>query len=324
MQPPRTLSEAVTHFLRRYDNPHSRHAYESVLRPFVESYGPAQPLTAITPEALDDWHYHMRQRGNAPATINSRTRHMRAFWNWCVKRGYIDISPARFLEQIKEELVLETKAIPTETMDAMLKAAMHRPNEFLRLRDTAILALLVTYGARCGDVASLRLPRINFQERWIVLYAKGRKENLLPLPPDTGWLLAQWVEHRLKLAPDPDHDLCFVTIRKRDGNRHQPLTPGGIQSMFRRLSQAMSDGSYGPHSARHLRGKLNALAGVPEHVTQNIMNHSDPNTTRQYSRVGFVEAARVLDQHELLPDIQKAASTNPEFWKERRIGRAAY
>lgn len=318
---PQTLEEALTRFLMRYDNPSTIRVYRRLLGEFVGYFGPRTPLAAISPEHLDEWHYLMRD-GLAVATINSRVRHMKAFWNWCVRREYIPKSPARFLEYIRQDLAFGSKALPVDTLDRIFEAATDRANEFLRLRDSAILALIITYGARAGDVASLRLSRINFDEGVLILYGKGRKDNALPIPHDAGVLLRQWVDYRRGLDPDPDHDYCFVTIRTRPGERYQPLTSAGIQVMFRRLSKAVSDGSYGPHSARHLRAKLNTLAGVPEHLTQMVLNHSDPSITRQYARLDLRDARAVLEkleqQRPLLRKNKSAGdTTDPAFWRKK-------
>jgi integrase/recombinase XerD len=278
-QPPRRIDDTITAFLAQYSNPETRRTYGKTLSPFAEAVGTHRALESITPELMDTWHQGLCQRDLAPATIASRTKMIKIFWNWCVRREYITQNPARFLVVRPYNKLLASKAIPGDILRAMFDAAQHKPCAFLAARDTAILALLITYGARVGDVARLTLEDIRLDEHQIVFHLKGTKKHLLPLPDQTSHYLANWLALRSACTPDPTHHRVFVTIHTRPGHRHAPLTATGMATLIRRLSQHVGRQGYGPHAIRHWRGQTLADQRVPPTIVQAILGHSHVRTT---------------------------------------------
>jgi integrase len=301
--PLRRLDDTIAAFLVKYDNLVTKETYEQTLVPFAEVVGSDQVLESVTPEMVDDWYLRLANKGLANATMRSRTKMVKVFWNWCVRREYVTRSPARFLviKQYKPNTV--SKAIPTEVLVAMFELAQRKPYTFLAFRDTAILALLITFGARVGAVARLTLRDIHFQKRSISLHIKGGREHVLPLPKQTGKHLAAWLEMRATCFPDPTHDYVFANIHTRPGHRHRPLAAGSISTMVRRLSQRVCGQGYGPHSIRHWRGQTLADQRIAPTIVQAILGHTNVKTTlehyynQDWSRVEYVLRVYELGQN---------------------------
>ena len=299
-RPPRRLAETLAAFLARYDNPVTRQTYAKVLRPLAAELGPHRALAAITPEELDAWQQRLRDRGLAAATLASRTKAVKTFWNWCVRREYIARSPARFLAVKRPQQALISKAIPGDVLAAMWAAAQRKRSPFLAARDTAILALLITFGARAGDVARLRLSGVDLDHRQIVFRVKGDTLRRLPLPPQTARHVAAWLAIRARLDPDPEHDYVFVNIHTRPGHRYGPLASGSISTLINRLSARVSGRAYGPHAIRHWRGQTLADERLPPTIVQAILGHSDVRITLEhYYNQDASRVRRVLETYEL-------------------------
>lgn len=294
MSQPDTLEEAVRAFLRKKKNPGTRRAYAQVLEPFARDFGPRRPLDTITTQDIDAWDDMLTARSLAAATVTSHYKRMKAFWNWCVERELADISPARFLKIRKRRVNLASKALPVNIRTAMLDAVQRKPARLPRLRDTAILALIATYGARGIDVQRLTLPRINFAQEWIVWHTKGDHEDRRPLPPDTAAHLRTWIDFRQTLHPDPAHNFVFVNIRTAPGQRYQPLKAGSIQTMFKRLALRVCGQMHGPHSARHLRAQELLDAGFPAELVMEILGHQSRETLANYANQDWDRQKRAL------------------------------
>lgn len=297
---PVTLSEAIDRFYTGYDNPQTVLAYRRVLDLFRASFGPRRTLSSITPDDIDAWNQALRthQPYLSPWTLATRRKRLKVFFNWAVEREYIDRSPARYLKVNQPRIKTDSKAMPGDVLLAMLELARHKGDAFTQARDTAIVALIVTFSARVGDVARLRLSYIS--PGWVGFVVKGYKENRLPMPPRTWQILEAWLEIRRALNPDPDHDYLFANNRLTPGNRFAPLTVGGITSMIRRLSKEASGHAYGPHSMRHWFGQAQFDAGTPATVIQAIMGHSDVQTTlAHYSNQDYERMRAILEKTEL-------------------------
>lgn len=87
-----------------------------------------------------------------------------------------------------------------------------------RLRDRAIVLLLVRLGLRAGDVAQLRLQDIDWNRGTLQVIGKGRYQVRLPLPQDVGDAMLRYLERR------PTNNADYVFIRSiapyRSGTLH--------------------------------------------------------------------------------------------------------
>lgn len=318
------LVDVVAAYLELQKNPHTRRAYQQALRPLVEAHCDRQ-LSEITPVDLDRWKDALHERGLAEATIASRTKAMKSFWKWCVTRELVSENPARYLKIRSRRINKSAKALSPDVRSAMLHAVEQKREELPRLRDTAIMALIVTYGARSIDIARLTLSRVNLVQGWLVFDRKGHNEDRQPLPPETAQILRAWIEYRLQLDPDPNHNFVFVNVRTRPGQRYQPLQAASIQTMFKRLAKQVCGEMHGPHSARHLRAQELLDAGLPRELVAQILGHSSPETLAYYANQDWERQKRALNAYELghSPTMKPAIPRGriveiaPEFFRKR-------
>lgn len=294
-----TLSEAAARFLAQYDNSETVRNYRNAIRLLPDDLVD-RPISAVTAEALDDWRVALRERGLAPATIGCRIRVIKAFFNWCVRRDYLDSSPARFLKAPHYHPDMASKAMPEQVVKAVLRKVRYKTG-FTDRRDAAILALMTTFGSRAGDVARLRLSYLRCAGQGRIKFVvKGGKIIYLPLPDETAVKMEDWLEIRRQLDPDPVNDFVFVSNRTSPGRRYQPLRPDSISRMVRRLSKDVSGRTYGAHSIRHWKGQSLADARVPPTIVQAILAHSDVKTTLDhYYNQDDERVAAVLDEHQV-------------------------
>lgn len=304
------LGEAVAQFIARYDNPLSARAYRQVLDGVLAVISPDTPLQDVTREDLDRWDQKLRARSLADATIATRRCKVRAFFNWCQSRGYIEEHVASHLRVRRPRVSMASKAIPSGVLTAMMAAVRQRREPAIALRDAAILALMVTFGVRRGDIARLTLRRVSLREDWIVFRVKGDNEVRLPLPPETAGILAAWLELRTRLTPDTPHTYVFTAVREDEHDRYRPLSPDAIAAMIRRLSEEVCGTAYGPHSIRHWFGQQQADRRIPPTLLRDIMGHSDVKITLDfYYNQDFERARRVLVETELAKALRPAPET---------------
>lgn len=301
-----TLRQAIRRYLRQTENPNTKAAYEKTLAAFADGYGGDRLLTSFDEDDIDEWDAAVRQRDLADATINTHRKRMKSFWNWCVKRGYVEASPARFLTIRKDRASRSNKAIPTGVLRAMLEVVVSKRDNFIACRDAAILSLLVTYGARRGDVARLTLDRVDFAGGWICFRVKGGADHRLPLLDQPAELLLAWHALRAGLDPDPVHEAFFVNNRLTPPHRYGPLSAESISSIVKRLSHEVSGRYYGPHAIRHWRGQSLMDNRVPVTIIADVLGHSNPRITlAHYGNQDGVRVANILADTSLTPQLPK-------------------
>jgi integrase len=294
-----TLEDAAQRYLNRFSNPSTHEHIEYVMRGLLAELGPATPLDAITPDDLDRWNGQLVHQGYAASTLAVRRRHVRAFFAWCINRELIDgKSPARFIEIREPRRGLTNRAMPEQVLADILKAARSHPYRILAVRNTAILTLLATYGARVGDVTRLTLDRVRFDRQVLVFRVKGGKDLELPILPEVDHVLRIWWDMRASLKPAPRHDRLFVSTQSRGEERYPPLTTSGVQMLVARLSKEVCGVEYRPHSIRHWRGQSLADDGTAPTVIQHVLGHSDVETTMKfYFNQDMERVTRALENH---------------------------
>jgi len=149
-----------------------------------------------------------------------------------------------------------------------------------RLRDRAILLLLVRLGLRAGDVARLRLTDIEWQTGTLRVSGKGRYQVRLPLPQEVGDAIISYLECR-PAAHGSDH--VFV----RNVAPFRPLVRGdGISGVVRRAMKraGVVSPAKGAHVLRHTAATEMLRQGVPLDRIALVLRHRGIDTTAYYAK----------------------------------------
>ncbi len=116
-----------------------------------------QPLDLwqVVDRDLRDWK-QQRQHvdGAAPATINHNLSTLRRFFTWAVEQQLLVENPTRGIEDVPS-VPLAPRSLPDQAVDALLRAARNERDLRLRLRDEALLALLIYAGLRVKELPAV-------------------------------------------------------------------------------------------------------------------------------------------------------------------------
>lgn len=281
------LREALRLFLQVDRAASTRETYRKVLERFVEDIGPGRPLKLIRPEDLDAYVLKLREVGVkyadhpsrprvaeplASATIYKRIKTIKRFFNWCVQRGFIQQSPARFLTNKRPIRPLgQGKAATDQEVSEILAAARYQP------RNWAIVLLLVQSGARASEIAGLQISNLYLDEGRAVIDGKGDKRRWIYFGPETADAIRAWFKVR---PEDADHDYVFTSTRG-----HGKLNAQAISQITRRLCRVAGlKRTLGAHAFRHFVGMKLARSKVPAPVIQRYLGHENIDTTMGYLR----------------------------------------
>jgi site-specific recombinase XerD len=146
-------------------------------------------------------------------------------------------------------------------------------------RDLAILTLLVRLGLRRGEVAGLRLDDIDWRAGTVGLRGKGNCHERLPLPPDVGLRLAEYLEHARPA------DAQGRTVFVRYFAPHHALSASRVSTIVADAAKRAGLGRIHAHRLRHTAATelLRAGASLPE--IGQLLRHSRAATTAIYAKV---------------------------------------
>jgi integrase/recombinase XerD len=149
------------------------------------------------------------------------------------------------------------------------------------LRDRAILLLLARLGLRAGDVVSLCLGDIDWQQATLSVRGKGRRETRLPLPQDAGDAVLRYLEGaRPRVGSDRVFFMLNAPIR--------PLTSSAVVTNIvrRAVCKAGIDAPIkGANLLRHSAATAMLRGGATLDMVGAVLRHRSRDMTSHYAKI---------------------------------------
>jgi len=150
------------------------------------------------------------------------------------------------------------------------------------IRDKAILLLLVRLGLRGGDILSMRLDDIDWDEGTLRVRGKGRREVRLPLPQEAGDALLDYLE---RARPHVKDERMFL----RSSAPYRPFAgPCAISDVVRlavKRAGIADPPSRGTNLLRHSAATGMLRAGATLDAIGTVLRHRSTDTTAHYAKV---------------------------------------
>ena len=270
---------------------------------------PPHPLDALTQSALQDYVRHQVDQPSPPSpqTIN---RHLIV-----VERLYrfhydapIPAGQFHFQRCYTQRSALgygRPHRVVTRSLRLKQRRRLVQPltaeqvsqfwMSFHTFRDLAIVGLMLLDGLRSGEILALQLSDFHPADAHLYVVGKGGRPRLLPLPPELVPVLEKYL---LLERPDTRCQSLFVCLK--GPHRGLPLTPAGLRSLFRYHRRSSHIPLANPHRFRHTFGADMVRAGVSLPALQQLMGHSQIQTTLLYVQLSpqdvWREFARATEQ----------------------------
>jgi len=200
-------------------------------------------------------------------------RALRAFYNWL----YSSISGYGLDPQNNPMLAVEPPKVERRIMPSLTTEQIaHLVSQAENPRDQAIISLFSDSGLRLAELASIRLENIDWQNRLIKVWCKGRKQGLAPFGAKTEALLKEW--------------LSFYTP---DGTNIWGADKWAIVDMLRRL-RARTGLPCNAHTFRRSFASILAKRGVDALHIMRLGRWESISMVERYTRsVKFEDSLRL-------------------------------
>lgn len=299
------LSRAVERFLeslaRENASTHTLVNYGSDLHQFVEYFSPPGE-TPPAPAAFDalqirEFMAACYERGNASRSVARKLSAVRAFFDFLVREGAVEANPAKLVATPKTPKTLPVVMTPEQTntlIDAVgltpsTKGKGDSPERFPAklLRDRVIFELLYGCGLRVSELVGLDLEDFDWQERWIRVRGKGRKERLVPFGKRAEEALQGYLAVR-------GHEKQRAVILNQRGQR---LTSRSVERIVKDYALRVSgDPSLHPHALRHAFATHLLSDGADLRAIQELLGHASLSTTQKYTQLSLEKLMEVYDR----------------------------
>jgi len=215
----------------------------------------------------------MRKAGLGQRSFNYYLKSCKQFCKWLIKeRRATAPNPLEHLSCIKQtEKRRQRRAISVDEVRRLLAATQAAPERYgLSGVERALLyRLAIESGLRASELRSLTKSAFDFTNCTVTLqagYSKRKRQDILPLRPDTAREIEKMLAKKLPTAQ------VFKFTDKAANMLRDDLKNANIDYVI--------DGKvFDFHSLRHETGTLLAASGVDVKTAQTLMRHSDVNLT---------------------------------------------
>lgn len=277
-------------------------AYATDLRAFLSwcKRTGTDPLTADHRQ-MRAFLAELDQARYARATVNRHLSSLKGFYRWMSVAGIVENDAASVLSGPRQGRHLPHVLRPEEMVRLLSvhaardSAGNARKQSASDMRDQALLEFLYACGARISEASNLDLGDVDFDERQVRLFGKGRKERIVPLHDLCVSSLKRYlIEGRPDLMRDRTSPAFFVSTRGRR------MGTDAMRKMFKQtVRTAGLSCDLSPHDMRHTFATDLLNGGADLRSVQEMLGHSSLSTTQIYTHLTSERLKQV--HHQALP-----------------------
>lgn len=171
-----------------------------------------------------------------------------------------------------------SRMLNTADSGAFLTKNQQRFHDKTRLRDIAILTLLLGTGIRVSECVGLDIEDIDFKDKGLRVHRKGGYESIVYFGDEVEAALKDYLDQRRQILPLEGHEhALFLSLQNRR------ITVRSVENLVKKyagLSVALK--KITPHKLRSTYGTSLYRATGDIYLVADVLGHKDVNTTRKH------------------------------------------
>ncbi|MZP30888.1 tyrosine-type recombinase/integrase [Heliobacterium undosum] len=270
-------------------DPKTIQAYKIILNQYISwfsgTYEHSHIQTSKPIDIKEFISYLRHQKNRSQATINKSTAGLKTFFNFLADQGIITDNPTTRIKIQKISAAVsshsgQTKWLTKQEQEKFLSYVDLERNEFKRLRNLAVVDILLYCGLRVSEVQDLKLDdiRVNGNIEITIREGKHGKYAVVTMLAKHAKNLRQWIRLRQSLTDGRYEGSPYVFVSERSGQ----FTVKGIQQMIDKYAALAGMDNVSPHAFRHSFCKNLANAGVNIETIRKLARHESIQTTSIY------------------------------------------
>ncbi len=211
---------------------------------------------------------------------------LRSFYNYYFQNEMIEKNPASLVplpkQHEKEIIRLEPNevAILLDQVEAGTKLTKKESvyHEKTKVRDVALLTLLLGTGIRVSECVGLNIQDVDFEKNAIKIRRKGGYETVLYFGDEVEHALKDYIEHRKHIIPENGHeDALFLSLQNRR------IAVRSVENLVKKYaSRVTSIKKITPHKLRSTYGTTLYQETGDIYLVADVLGHKDVNTTKKH------------------------------------------
>ncbi len=235
--------------------------------------------------------YSIQKNETADSTIARYYSSLSSFFEFLILKNFRKDNPISLIDypkiskRLPDYLTLEEVK---DLFDAIEKANI---DEWTKKRDLAMFEILYSCGLRVSECSQLKFNQINFEEKFLIIYGKGRKERFVPFGKEAYNKLKEYINLR-NLNIDIKSPYLFISRVKK------PISRVGIWKrlkIYGKLANIQKE--IYPHILRHSFATHLIMNGADLRFVQELLGHSSIVTTEIYTQIDFTHLKKMYDEY---------------------------
>lgn len=224
---------------------------------------------------------------NGERGLKRKMSALRSFYAYYYKREMIRTNPTLLVDMPKLHEKEIIRLDPDETAELLdyiehcgdsLSGQKKMYYEKTKLRDLAIVTLLLGTGIRVSECVGLDVNDIDFKNGGIRVVRKGGSEMMVYFGDEVEQALLNYLEVRSSVTPVAGHEnaLFYSTQRKRIGVQ-------AVENMVKKYAREVTTTKkITPHKLRSTYGTTLYKETGDIYLVADVLGHKDVNTTRKH------------------------------------------
>jgi integrase/recombinase XerC len=247
----------------------------------------AESVLQVTTLTLRRFLASLSEHQYAKRTIARKVASVRSFCKYLCREGQITNDPSRALTTPKLGRKLPNFLDVTE---AATLVEAPQGEQWLALRNRAMLELLYSSGIRVSELMGLRLNDVDVVGGAMKVAGKGKRERLVPMGRPAADALQTYLEQR----PMPRHGHTSKVFTNKNGTG---LTARSVRRIIVRLLQTAGLQKHvSPHTLRHSFATHLLDEGADLRSVQELLGHKNLSTTQIYTHVTTKRLKDIYDK----------------------------
>lgn len=242
-------------------------------------------------EYMEYLKYYKDENGveisNSASGIKRKTASLRSFYKYYYNHDLIKTNPASKVNfpkiRDKEIIRLEANEVAdfldsVETGDKLTKKAQEF-HEKTKLRDVAMLSLLLGTGIRVSECIGINLSDIDLKNTAIKIKRKGAKEAIIYFSDEVLKPLTEYINYRKNIvcADEKDTDALFLSLQNKR------ISARAVQLLVKKYALGVTPLKHiTPHKLRSTFGTNLYQETDDIYLVASVLGHNDLNTTKKH------------------------------------------
>jgi len=211
---------------------------------------------------------------------------LKSFYNYYYKSEKINTNPAQLvsLPKIHEKEIIrldpDEVAILLDNVEDGNKLTNKEKqfHEKTKVRDTALLTLLLGTGIRVSECVGLDLNDVDFKNNGIKIRRKGGYETIVYFGDEVENALLDYLLERKKIIPIEGHEeALFLSLQNRR------ISVRAVENLVKKYAQTVTTlKKITPHKLRSTYGTNLYKETGDIYLVADVLGHKDVNTTRKH------------------------------------------